>query len=319
MTARVDVTRKHVHHQELQDGNGPRRAMLIALALISGFIVVEVVGGILANSLALLADAGHMVSDAAALGLSVFAMWMATRPHTVRRTFGFHRAEILAGLVNGSGLVIIAFAVIWHAAERLREPPEIASGPMLAVATGGLVVNLVAMRILGDHHQHNLNVRGAFLHVLSDTLASVGVILAAAVIAVTGWTSVDGLVSIFISALILVAGLRLVRETVSVLLESSPRHLDTERLHADLEAVPGIREVHDLHVWTVTSGFVSLSCHAALAADSVADDVLRQATAMLRERYNIRHATIQPEKSVIHEASGSCCLDEHRPSANRRA
>jgi cobalt-zinc-cadmium efflux system protein len=293
--------------------------MLWAFGLTFGFMMVEFVGGLLANSLALLADAGHMVSDAAAMGLGLFAMWIATHPHTSRRTFGLHRAEILAALANGSLLVGIAFVVSWNAVGRLRAVPEVESGPMLVIALIGLFVNLVAMRLLEAHRHDNLNIRGAFLHLLSDALGSAGVLVAGLVIRYTGWTPIDALVSLFIAALILVSGFRLVRETVSVLLESYPRHLDPDDVRRDLEALPGVREVHDLHVWTVTSGFVSLSCHAEVDSSDVADDVLRGATSLLRERYGIRHVTIQPETSRVHEELEHCCSGEHedRPLLRR--
>ena len=294
-----------------ESGADRRRAMLLAFLLTAGFMVAELVGGILANSLSLIADAGHMLTDAAALGLGLGAMWVASRPHTGRRTFGLHRAEILAALANGSLLVTIAVFVAWQAFERLGTFPEVEGGPMLVIAVVGLAINLVAMHILGGHRHDNLNVRGAFLHVLGDALGSVGVIVAALVIRFTGWTPIDALMSLLISVLILVSGWRLVRETVSVLLESTPRHLDTETLHRDLASIPGVRGVHDLHIWTVASGFVSLSCHAEVVSSEVADDVLRRATALLRDRYAIHHVTIQPETTTIHEELEHCCPDEH--------
>jgi cobalt-zinc-cadmium efflux system protein len=299
-------------------GQGPskrktRRAMMLAFLVTSVFMLAELVGGIVANSLALVADAGHMVTDAAALGLGLAAMWVASHPHTERRTFGFHRAEILAALVNGSVLVAIAVFVSWRAIGRLREVQEVESGLMLVIAILGLAVNLVVLRILGTHQHGNLNVRGAFLHVLGDTAGSVGVIVAGLVIRWTGWTPIDALVSLFIAALILVSGYRLVRETVSVLLESSPRDVDPDSVRKDLVDIPGVRDVHDLHVWTVTSGFVSLSCHCEVESSELADDVLRAATSLLRDRYGIRHVTIQPETSQIHEELEHCCLDEHEP------
>jgi cobalt-zinc-cadmium efflux system protein len=290
-----------------------RRAMMLAFVVTSVFMLAELAGGIVANSLALVADAGHMVTDAAALGLGLAAMWVASHPHTERRTFGFHRAEILAALVNGSVLVAIAVFVSWRAIGRLREVQEVESGLMLVIAILGLAVNLVVLRILGTHQHGNLNVRGAFLHVLGDTAGSVGVIVAGLVIRWTGWTPIDALVSLFIAALILVSGYRLVRETVSVLLESSPRDVDPDSVRKDLVDIPGVRDVHDLHVWTVTSGFVSLSCHCEVESSELADDVLRAATSLLRDRYGIRHVTIQPETSQIHEELEHCCLDEHEP------
>lgn len=303
-------------HGPVLSKSGTRKAMVGAFFLTSGFMFAELVGGILANSLSLVADAGHMVSDAAALGLGLFAMWMASHPHTERRTFGFHRAEILAALANGSLLVGIALFVSWQAVHRLQSPQQVESGLMLVVAVVGLGVNLLGMQLLGAHRHANLNVRGAFLHVLGDALGSAGVIIAGLVIRFTGWTPVDSLVSLFIAVLIFVSGVRLVRETVSVLLESSPRHLDSDALRRDLVAIDGVRDVHDLHVWTVTSGFVSLSCHCEITSSDLADDVLRRATTLLRDRYDIRHVTIQPETSQIHEELEHCCRDQHdaRPS-----
>jgi cobalt-zinc-cadmium efflux system protein len=285
--------------------------MVVAFFLTAGFMVAELVGGLLSNSLALVADAGHMVSDAAALGLGLVAMWMASHPHTGRRTFGFHRAEILAALANGALLMGLSFLVIWQAFARLQKPQQIESGLMLVVAVLGLAVNVVALHILGGHRHDNLNVKSAFLHVFGDAVGSAGVIAAGLVIRFTGWTPIDSIVSVFIALLILWSGFGLVRETVSVLLESSPRDLDADALRRDLLALEGVKDVHDLHIWTVTSGFISLSCHCEVASSEVADDVLRQATLLLRERYGIRHVTIQPETSRIHEELEHCCLDRH--------
>jgi len=285
--------------------------MVVAFFLTAGFMVAELVGGLVANSLALVADAGHMVSDAAALGLGLIAMWMASHPHTERRTFGFHRAEILAALANGALLMVLSLLVTWQAFARLQKPQQIESGLMLGVAVLGLAVNVVALQVLGGHRHDNLNVKGAFLHVFGDAVGSAGVIAAGLVIRFTGWTPIDSIVSVFIAVLILWSGFGLVRETVSVLLESSPRHLDADALRRDLLALAGVRDVHDLHIWTVTSGFISLSCHCEVASSEVADDVLRQATSLLRERYGIRHVTIQPETSRIHEELEHCCLDRH--------
>jgi cobalt-zinc-cadmium efflux system protein len=245
-------------------------------------------------------------------------MWVASHPHTERRTFGFHRAEILAALVNGSMLVGIALFVGYHAIGRLREAQEVASGPVLVIAAVGLVVNLVAMHVLGGHSHDNLNVRGAFFHVLSDALGSIGVLVSGLVIRFTGWTPIDAIVGLLIGVLVLASGWRLVRETVSVLLESSPRNLDTDALRRDLTEIEGVRDVHDLHVWTVTSGFVSLSAHAEVTSSDIADDVLRRATVLLRERYGIRHVTIQPETSQIHDELEHCCLGDHAPSLSFR-
>jgi cobalt-zinc-cadmium efflux system protein len=290
---------------------GRRRAMLTAFLLTAGFMVAEAVGGLISNSLALIADAGHMASDAAALGLGLAAMWIASHPHTERRTFGFHRAEILAALANGALLTALSVLVVWRAVARLQTPQQIESGLMLAIAILGLAVNIIALRILGGHRHDNLNVRGAFLHVVGDAVGSAGVIGAGLVIRFTGWTPVDSIVSVLIALLILWSGFGLVRETVSVLLESSPSHVDADALRRDLLALDGVRDVHDLHIWTVTSGFVSLSCHCEIDSSEMADDVLRRATSLLRERYGIGHVTIQPETSRIHDELGQCCPDRH--------
>ncbi len=286
--------------------------MVTAFLLTAGFMVAELVGGILSNSLALVADAGHMASDAAALGLGLAAMWIASHPHTERRTFGFHRAEILAALANGS--LLMALSIPGGVACRSpvsQSPQHIESGLMLVVAILGLAVNVVALQILGGHRHDNLNVRGAFLHVVGDAVGSAGVIAAGLVIRFTGWTPIDSIVSVLIALLILWSGFGLVRETVSVLLESSPSHLDADALRRDLLALDGVRDVHDLHIWTVTSGFISLSCHCEVDSSEVADDVLRRATALLRERYGIGHVTIQPETSQIHDELEHCCPDRH--------
>jgi cobalt-zinc-cadmium efflux system protein len=285
--------------------------MVASFLMTAGFMVAELVGGLLANSLALVADAGHMASDAAALGLGLVAFWMASHPHTERRTFGFHRAEILAALANGSALMALSLLLIWHAFSRLREPQAIESGLMLFVAALGLAVNLASLRFLHGHRHDNLNVKSAFLHVFGDALGSAGVIGAGLVIRYTGWTPIDSIVSVGIALLILWAGYGLVRETVSVLLESSPRHLDSDALRRDLLSLEGVQDVHDLHIWTVTSGFVSLSCHCEVSSSGIADDVLRRATTLLRERYGIRHVTIQPETSQVHEELDHCCADDH--------
>jgi cobalt-zinc-cadmium efflux system protein len=274
-------------------------------------MVAEAVGGLISNSLALIADAGHMASDAAALGLGLAAMWIASHPHTERRTFGLHRAEILAALANGALLTALSFLVVWRAVARLQTPQQIESGLMLAVAILGLAVNIIALKILGGHRHDNLNVRGAFLHVVGDAVGSAGVIAAGLVIRVTGWTPIDSIVSVLIALLILWSGFGLVRETISVLLESSPSHVDADALRRDLLALDGVRDVHDLHIWTVTSGFVSLSCHCEIDSSEMADDVLRRATSLLRERYGIGHVTIQPETSQIHDELGQCCPDRH--------
>jgi cobalt-zinc-cadmium efflux system protein len=280
--------------------------MRVVLALTAGFMVAEVVGGLLANSLALLADAGHMLADVAALALSLWAMSLARRPPSHDKTYGYVRMEILAALVNGAALLVISGLIAWEAWRRVREPVAV-DGPLLAgVAAAGLVVNLIAASLLHAHAHESLNVRGAYLHVLGDLLGSVGALTAGAVVWATGWTPADALVSVLIAGLILTSAWRLVREAADVLLEAAPAHVDVERLLADLREVPALHDVHDLHVWTLTSGFVALSAHGVIDDPRdqrrVLDDVRERA-----RRHGIEHVTFQlePRELVQMRKTGS--------------
>lgn len=300
----------HHHHDALAPAHGgklpSRWALGAALICTLTIAVVEFVGGILANSLALQGDAGHMLSDAAALGVSFLAAWLATRPMTARRTFGFHRAEVLAALLNSVFLLGIAGWVGIRAIGRLGHPVEVAAIPVLFIAIIGLIVNLVALKVLGHHQHSNLNIRGAFLHVLGDTLGSAGVIVSAIVIQFTGWNTIDSLVSIGIACLLVLSGTRLLRDSVSVLMLATPANVDGEAVRSGLLSLPGVLGIHDLHIWTVNSGFVSLSCHADIEANTPTDAILRSATQLLRERFGIRHVTIQPEVTRVHGDADSC-------------
>lgn len=283
-----------------------RWALAAALVCTLTIALVELVGGILANSLALQGDAGHMLSDSAALGMSLVAAWLVTRPMTARRTFGFHRAEVLAALLNSTFLLGIAVWVGVRAVTRLQQPTEVVALPVLIVAVIGLVVNLVALRLLGRHQQSNLNIRGAFLHVLGDTLGSLGVIVSAIVIQFTGWNTMDALASIGIACLLVLSGSRLLRDSVSVLMLATPANVDGEAVRSGLLSLPGVRGIHDLHIWTVNSGFVSLTCHADIEPNTSPDAILKSATQLLRERFGIRHVTIQPEITRAHGDADSC-------------
>ncbi len=300
----------HHHHDALATAPGgklpSRWALGAALVCTLTIAVAEFVGGILANSLALQGDAGHMLSDAAALGVSFLAAWLATRPMTARRTFGFHRAEVLAALLNSVFLLGIAGWVGVRGIGRLGHPVEVAAVPVLIIAIIGLIVNLVALKILGHHQHSNLNIRGAFLHVLGDTLGSAGVIVAAIVIQFTGWNTIDSLVSIGIACLLVLSGARLLRDSISVLMLATPANVDGEAVRSGLLSLPGILGIHDLHIWTVNSGFVSLTCHADIEANTSTDVILRSATQLLRERFGIRHVTIQPEVTRVHGDADSC-------------
>lgn len=265
-----------------------------ALALAASFMVAEVVGGLAANSLALLADAGHMLSDVAAIGLSLFALWMAARPSGAGKTFGYHRVEILAALVNGATLVALAVWVVVEAVGRLDEPPEVRGPLLLVVAIGGLVVNLIALLVLHGGRDESLNVRGAWLHVMADALGSVQAIAAGALIWAFGWYWVDPVASIVIAVLIVYSSWSLLQEAVSVLMESAPGHLDVDEVRDAILAVEGVGEVHDLHVWTITSGFVALSAHV-VAQEGRNGDLLPALRGELHDRFGIEHVTIQVE------------------------
>ena len=270
------------------------RPLALALTLTALFLVVEVVGGWLANSLALLADAAHMLTDVGALGLSLFVAWFARQPATPRKSFGYLRWEILAALINGAVLLLASGWILWESVQRLRAPEPIVGGLMLGVAVGGLTVNAISLWLLHGHAHESLNLRGAYLHVLGDLLGSVAAVLAAVAVWSFGWLHADPLASIVMTALIIRGAWRLVREAVDVLLEATPRHIDAEAVRARMQQVPGVRDVHDLHVWTLTSGVVAMSAHAVAPESREHQQVLEQLHEAVGE-FGIRHATIQLE------------------------
>ena len=271
-----------------------------ALAITAIFLVAEVVGGIMSNSLALLADAGHMLTDVAALALSLFVAWFARQPGTPEKTFGYLRWEILAAFLNGATLLIISAWIAWEAVLRLRAPEPVAGGLMLAVACGGLAINLVSAWLLHPTSSDSLNVRGAYLHVLSDLLGSVGTVTAAVLMSFTGWTRADPIVSLVTVLLIVRGAWSLVRESVDVLLEASPAHIPLGAVRAQLEAIPGVESVHDLHVWTVTSGVVAMSAHAIVREPERQQHVLEHVHDAMR-LFGIEHVTIQLERREMYE------------------
>lgn len=270
------------------------RALRVALAITVVFMLTEAAGGWWANSLALLADAGHMLGDAASLGLALLAARLAQQPASGRRTYGYLRLEIFAALINGVVLVSIAVLVVWRAVVRLSSPPEVQSGVMLAVASAGFVANLVTLRVLHAGHTHSLNLRGAYLHVVGDLLGSVGAVLAGGIIALTAWTPADAIVSAVIALLIALSAVRLLRDSVDVLLEATPRHISLARVAEELGSIPGVADVHDLHVWTVTSGVVAMTGHAVIA-DLAQGQAVLAAAAERMGRLGIGHVTVQLE------------------------
>ncbi len=299
-------------HQHERTGRDSR-ALVLALGITTVFLVVEVVGGVLTNSLALLSDAGHMLSDVGALGLSLFAVWLASRPHAPERTFGYHRAEIVAALANGLTLAAISVYIFWEAARRFGDPPNVESGAMLVIAMAGLAANALSGIILSRAGGSGLNVRSAFLHVAGDALGSLGAIAAGIIMLTTGWFLADPLISVLIGVLVLLSGARVTRDALRIVLEFVPGHIDMNEVRNTLVSIEGVAGVHDLHVWTITSGFVALSCHAQLTPGTDASNVLRTATDALTDRFGIRHVTIQPEPEPMHDGTGqeACCLDEH--------
>jgi cobalt-zinc-cadmium efflux system protein len=274
-----------------------RNRLLVTLVLTGGIAVAEAVGGWLTGSLALLSDAGHMLGDVSAIGLSLLALWFAGRPADHKRTYGYYRLEILSALLNGVLLIGITAYILYEAWARLRAPQPVQLGPMAVVAGVGLVANLISLSVLG--HTHSLNVRGAFLHVLGDTLSSVGVLVGAGVMALTGWWQVDPIISALIAVVIVVGAVRLVREAVDVLLEAVPAHVDMEALRSIMAKVEGVKSVHDLHVWTISSGMYALSAHLVVADPMVCnnDAILSAVRHELLERFGIDHTTIQIESA----------------------
>jgi len=284
------VTHVHDHdHRQATD----RRALAIGLALIVAFLVAEVVAAVIAGSLALLADAGHMLTDAGALAFALFAATLASRPAQGRWTFGYRRLEILAAQVNGITLLVVALLIVYGSVRRLVSPSDVRGGIVLAVALAGIVVNAAATAVLSRASRESLNVRGAFLHVATDTVAFAGTAVAGALILATGWDRFDPIASLGVAVLMLWASWGLLRESSSIFLERSPAGIDPEEVGRALVGEPDVVQVHDLHVWTVTSGFAALAAHVLVAPDSDCHAIRRRLERMLHERFELEHTTLQ--------------------------
>lgn len=281
-----------------REGISRRLSWVLAITVL--FMVAEIVGGILSGSLALLADAGHMFSDSAALILSLVAVRLAQRPPTQRRTYGLVRFEVIAALVNGAALLAVSVLIVIEAAQRFRDPVEIDGIVMLSVASMGFLVNLVGVSVLHGHSHDNLNMRGAYLHVLGDLLGSVGAIGAAVVVLATGWSPADPIISVVIALLILVSAWNLVKEATEVLLESAPAHIDVAAVLEDLRDIEGLEEIHDVHIWTLTSGFVALSGHGVVDDPAQHTRVLEEVRARA-EAAGIEHVTFQLEFRTLYQ------------------
>jgi cobalt-zinc-cadmium efflux system protein len=288
-------------HQH-EHARGDRRLLALALGVLAVFMVVEIVLGILASSLALIADAGHMLTDASALGLALFAAWAAALPARGRWTFGFARAEILAAQANGVTLLVIAVLIVYSSVRRLIEPPDVDGGVVAIVALAGIAVNFGVLAILSRARRESLNVRGAYLHVATDLVAFLGTALAGLLIVLTGWDRFDPVASLLVAGLMLAAAVTLLRESTLIFLEGAPASAPPTDVGRAIAAHEGVVETHDLHVWTVTSGFPALSAHVLVRPDADCHRIRVELEQMLHERFGVEHSTLQVEH--VAEASG---------------
>ena len=302
----MGLEHNHDHPHDLRSAG--KRSLIIAFVLIAGFMFVEVIGAILSGSLALLADAGHMLTDAASIAVALVAMHFAERPYSVRRTFGYHRLEILAALVNALALWLIVAWVLFEAYGRFRSAPEVDGEIMLSIGVIGLCVNLSAAWVLHRSTDRNVNVEGAFLHVIADLLGSIGVVVSGILVWAFGWTLADPIASVIIAVLILVSSWRLMKKVIHVLLEGTPEHVDVYQLCSRLEAVEGVTLVHDIHVWTLSPGNEALTAHVLIEPDYPGDvEALRlRLRDIVYDDFGIGHITLQVEKSL------EGCTEDHR-------
>jgi cobalt-zinc-cadmium efflux system protein len=299
----MSVSQYHSHshddheHDLSKTPGGGRKGLLIALSITFLMMIVEVIGGLMSNSLALLSDAGHMLTDNLALLLSFFAMKFASMPATDRKTFGFYRLEILAAFVNGIVLVLLSLYIMYEAYLRILHPQPVAGTLMLVVAVIGLAANVVGALFLFKHSHSNLNIRGAYLHILGDALSSVGVVIGGVIIIATGWSLIDPILSILISLVIIYGSWSLVKESVNILLESAPAHINIETVRDEIAKLPGVREAYHVHLWTITSGVYAMSAHVLIDDQPVSSsrEVIDAIRSLLSDKFNIIHSTIQLE------------------------
>jgi cobalt-zinc-cadmium efflux system protein len=284
----------HHHHGKEQ----PHHVLAIAIALIFLFALAEALGGWWANSLALLGDAGHMVSDGVALGIALFAGWLAQRPPSLKHSYGLGRAEVVAAGISSLLMLAIALAVIIAAVHRLHEPLHVRGGAVMLIAIAGLIIN-VAVAWLLARGERTLNIRAALLHVMGDILSSVAALIAGAVIYFTHWMLIDPILSILVGILILFSSLSLIRESLLILMEGVPGHIDMRIVSQQMQELPGIKAIHDLHIWTLSSGTVALSAHVDIHELSSWQSILTELRQFLREKYHIEHVTLQPEPDII--------------------
>ena len=300
------MTVHHIHEPaelDKRDYSSNQRNLLIVLSITALIMFAEIIGGFLANSLALLSDAGHMLTDVLALSLSLIAMKFAQKSPTASKTFGFYRLEILAALFNGVLLLFVSFYIFYKAYHRLLYPEEIKGLFMIVVAVIGLLANGAGLIILRKSAFHNLNVKSAFFHVLGDTISSGGVVLGGVLILFTGWYLVDPIIGIFIGILILRGAYALVKESVDIFLEATPKDIDMEEMLTDIKKIEGVRGIHHVHLWTITSGINAMSAHVLIddVLTSTSAPILKEIKTVLREKYNIEHCTIQFESELCHD------------------
>jgi len=288
----------HRHHAHAQ-AKSPQKRILIVLCLTASYMIAEALGGFYSNSLALMADAGHMLADVAALSISLFAVLIAARPAKQRASFGYYRAEVLAALFNGLILLVVSVFIIKEAFERVFVPQIIETRTMISVALGGLMVNFIGLWLLHRDKNKNLNIKGAWLHVMSDTLGSIGVIISALLIKFFGWYKADALASIIIASLIFYSALRLVWETLDVLMEHTPLHIDPQLVKEAILNIKHAKRVHDLHIWTISPGRENLSAHVEYEEGADSHVLLAQIQQVLAQEFKIEHTTIQIEKICL--------------------
>lgn len=289
----------HNHFEETREGN--KKGLILALLITTGIMFLEFFGGLLTNSLALLSDSGHMLSDASSLFLSLIAIWFAARPPSPNKSYGYYRFEILAALFNGVTLFVIAGFIIWEAYGRFFEPPTIESGTMMLIASIGLLANLISAWSLmrkGDV-KNNVNLRSAYLHVLGDALGSVGAIAAGILMLLFDWYIADPIISVLVALLILKSAWGVIKHSVHILMEGTPLAINQEEVKAALKEIDGVIDVHDLHIWTITSGLDSLSCHILIEDHKNSQEILQEAINKIKDTFKIEHTTIQIETSLI--------------------
>jgi cobalt-zinc-cadmium efflux system protein len=291
-----DHTHSH-HHSHDHGRNSNKKGLTIALVITAGIMFLEFFGGLFTNSLALLSDSGHMLSDVSALALSLLAMWFAMRPPSPRKTYGYYRFEILAALFNGVALFVIAGVISWEAYLRIIDPPKVASGSMIFISAIGLAANLLSAWVLmrNSDVKENINVSSAYLHVIGDALGSVGAIIAGILMQIFAWYIADPIISIIVAILILKSAWGVVSHSFHILMEGTPITIDKKKVEEILLSIPEVENVHDLHIWTITSGFDTLSCHLLIKEGSKSQHILQEAIKKIKDQFHIQHTTIQIE------------------------